>query len=232
MLPRSLLASLAPLALVACRSADGDTSKLTPEEVDEGWEVLFDGRSLEHWRGFKQDAVPEGWTVEEGSIGLTGRGAGDLITREQFESFELAFEWKISPRGNSGVMFHVTEDYDQTYFTGPEMQVIDNAVFDGDLDMLHAAGADYALHAPAADDTRPVGEFNQARILVDGDHVEYWLNGVRQCEFTLWSEDWRARVANSKFGSMPGYGVQRNGHIALQDHGNPVWYRNIRIRRL
>jgi 3-keto-disaccharide hydrolase len=186
--------------------------------------------SLDHWRGYKQEAVPEAWVLDEGAIHLTGGGAGDLITREQFASFELELEWKISPRGNSGIMFHVLETEGATYMTGPEMQVLDNALAGGDL--LHSAGADYALHAPAEDNTRPVGQWNAVRILVDGAQVEYWLNGVRQCAYELWSEDWKARVAASKFAQWPGFGLAERGHIALQDHGNPVWYRGIRIRSL
>ena len=185
--------------------------------------------SLDNWRGYKKDVVPEQWVNEdENTIYLTGGGAGDLITREQYESFELSMEWKISPNGNSGVMYRVSETDGPTYFTGPEMQVLDNAVASGDL--LHSAGADYALHAPAEDNSRPVGEWNEMRMIVDGPHVAYWMNGVQQCSYELWSEEWNARVAASKFKQWPGFGMNKRGHIALQDHGNPVWYRNIVIR--
>ena len=187
--------------------------------------------SLDNWRGYKKDSVPEQWVNEgEDTIYLTGGGAGDLITREQYESFDLTMEWKISPKGNSGVMYRVSEGDGPTYFTGPEMQVLDNSVAGGDL--MHSAGADYALHAPTEDNTRPVGEWNEVRMIVDGPHVEYWLNGVQQCSYELWSEDWNARVAASKFKQWPGFGMNKRGHIALQDHGNPVWYRNIVIRPL
>ncbi|MCH2105880.1 MAG: DUF1080 domain-containing protein [Planctomycetes bacterium] len=187
--------------------------------------------SLDNWRGYKKDSVPEQWVNEdEDTIYLTGGGAGDLITREQYESFDLTMEWKISPKGNSGVMYRVSEGDGPTYFTGPEMQVLDNSVAGGDL--MHSAGADYALHGPTEDNTRPVGEWNEVRMIVDGPHVEYWLNGVQQCSYELWSEDWNARVAASKFKQWPGFGMNKRGHIALQDHGNPVWYRNIVIRPL
>ena len=186
--------------------------------------------SLDHWRGYKKDAVPANWVEQDGAIYLTKGGGGDLITREQYASFDLTMEWKISPKGNSGIMYHVAETDGPTYFTGPEMQVLDNAVAGGDL--LHSAGADYALHAPEADNSKPVGQWNAARILVQGPHVEYWLNGVQQCSYELWSEDWSARVKASKFAQWPGFGLEKAGHIALQDHGNPVWYRAIRIRRL
>ncbi len=211
--------------LAACSS----TSEPAPVIEAPEWTSLD---SLDSWRGFKKDEVPSGWVAEDGAITLMAAGAGDLITRETYDSFELELEWKISPRGNSGIMFHVSEEHDPTYMTGPEMQVLDNAVFDGNYDGKHAAGSNYDLQAPAQDDTRPVGEFNKVRMLVERGHVEHWLNGVKQCEYELWSDEWKAMVAASKFAAMPAYGLQREGHIALQDHGNPVWYRNIRIRPL
>ena len=193
--------------------------------------TVYNISSLDNWRGYKKDSVPEQWVNEdEETIHLTGGGAGDLITREQYGDFVLTMEWKISPKGNSGVMYRVSEGDGPTYFTGPEMQVLDNAVAGGDL--MHSAGANYALHAPSEDNTRPVGEWNEVRMVVDGPHVEYWLNGVQQCSYELWSEDWNARVAASKFKEWPGFGMNKRGHIALQDHGNPVWYRNIHIRSL
>ena len=198
--------------------------------VDLGHKSCVDISSLDNWRGYKKDSVPEQWVVEDGAIYLTGGGGGDLITREQYESFDLTMEWKISPKGNSGVMYHVSETDGPTYFTGPEMQVLDNVVANGDL--LHSAGADYALHAPEADNTKPVGEWNTARMRVDGPQVTYWLNGVQQCTYELWSEDWSAKVAASKFKQWPGFGMNKSGHIALQDHGNPVWFRNIAIKTL
>ncbi|MCP3915128.1 MAG: DUF1080 domain-containing protein [bacterium] len=220
------------LTLSACASSPADVNELSRADVRDGWELLFDGESLAHWRGFRQEGVPEGWAIEDDAIALIGAGAGDLITHEEFSSFELVLQWRIAPRANSGIMFHVSEEFDATYFSGPEMQVLDNAVFDGDVNPVHMAGANYALHAPENDDTRPVGEWNDARIVVDGAHVEHWLNGVQQCSYELWSDDWKALVEASKFKQWPGYGMQRGGHIALQDHGNRVWYRGIRIKRL
>lgn len=187
--------------------------------------------SLEHWRGYKKETVPETWVQDEGgAIHLTKGGGGDIITRAQYESFDLQLEWKISPRGNSGIMYHVAETDGPSYMTGPEMQVLDNAVSGGNLSV--SAGADYALHAPEADNSLPVGEWNKARIRVDGPHVQYWLNGVQQCSYELWSPEWEARVAASKFAKWPEFGRRKRGHIALQDHGNPVWYRNISITEL
>lgn len=187
--------------------------------------------SLDNWRGYKKDGVPETWIQDaDGAIHLVRGGGGDLITRAQYRSFDLELEWKISPRGNSGIMYRVAETDGASYMTGPEMQVLDNSVAGGDLSV--SAGADYALHAPAADNTRPVGEWNAVRIRVDGNSVTYWLNGVQQCAYELFSDEWEERVANSKFAKWPEFGRRSRGHICLQDHGDEVWYRNIRIRKL
>jgi hypothetical protein len=157
---------------------------------------------------------------------------GDLITVDQYGDFELRLEWKIARGGNSGIMFHVTDDAGQTYETGPEMQVLDNGGHADGRDPVTSAGSNYALHAPTRDVTRPIGEWNEVRLLVRGPHVEHWLNGVKLLEYELWSPDWEARVQASKFKTMPGYGRARRGHIALQDHGDRVSYRNIRIKTL
>ncbi len=212
------------LAATACQSPAVETL-----EEAQNWIALD---SAEHWRGYKQEGVPDAWVIEDGVLHKAGKGGGDLITREQFESFELELEWKIAPGGNSGIMYHVSEGDGPTYVTGPEMQILDNATFDGNVDLLHAAGADYGLHAPTSDDSRPAGEWNTVRILVAGPHVEYWMNGVQQCSYELWSDDWNARVAGSKFGKWKGFGMNTTGHIALQEHGAEVWFRGVRIRIL
>ena len=143
--------------------------------------------------------------------------------------FELAFEWKISPKGNSGVMFHVTETGDETYWSGPEYQVLDNARGERPPER---AGALYALYAPSVDVPKPVGEYNSSRILVKGGQVEHWLNGVKVAAYDMASADFKARVAASKFKAWPQFAASPTGHIALQNHGDPVWYRNIKIRPL
>lgn len=220
-----ILALCAPLFLAACGDSDGPRAG----ESDAVWTSLD---SADHWRVYKQESVPEGWVIDADGIHLVGTGVGDLITREQYASFELELEWKISPGGNSGIMYHVSEDQDATYMSGPEMQVLDNATLGDATDLLHASGADYGLYAPTEDDSKPAGEWNAVRILVDGPHVEYWMNGVQQCTYELWSEEWKARVAGSKFAQWPGFGMNETGHIAIQDHGNEVWYRKLRIRSL
>lgn len=185
------------------------------------------------WRGFRSETMPAGWEIVDGALTRVGAG-GDIITREQYENFELELEWKVAPGGNSGVFFHVVEDSTLRYVwqTGPEMQILDNERHaDGKLPQTSAA-SNFALHAPVRNVARPAGEWNRARLVVKGSHVEHWLNGEKVVEYELWSDDWKKRVQNSKFKDMPRYGLARTGHIALQDHGDWVAFRNIRIRRL
>ena len=185
------------------------------------------------WRGFRSEGLPAGWQVVDGALTRVAAG-GDIITLEQYENFELEFEWKVAPGGNSGVFFRVVEDSTLRYVwqTGPEMQILDNERHaDGKLPETSAA-SNFALHAPSRNVAKPAGEWNRARLVVNGSHVEHWLNGEKVVEYELWSDDWRQRVQNSKFKDMPRYGMARNGHIALQDHGDWVAFRNIRIRRL
>jgi hypothetical protein len=206
-------------------------NRLTPEERRDGWQLLFDGHSTRGWRGFRQRLAPKGWVVEDGAL-VRAAGGGDLITRGSYRNFELALEWKISAGGNSGIMYRVTEDGDQTYQTGPEMQVLDDAGHADGASRLTSAGACYGLYPSPAGVVHPAGEWNQVRLVVNGNHVEHWLNGVKVVEYELLSPDWEARVAGSKFSQWKGYGRAPAGHIALQDHGDRVEYRNIRIREL
>ncbi len=205
------------------------TSCSTPTPAsDEDWVSLFDGKTTAGWRGFRGDAVPAGWQVVDGCLTRVGPG-GDIITEEQYENFILQLEWKISPKGNSGIFFHVSEDMDAVWRTGPEFQVLDNTGHGDGKSHLTSAGANYALHAPLEDVTRPPGQFNQAMIEVRGGHVRHTLNGVDIVTYEMWTPEWEALVKASKFGAMPQYGRKKKGHIALQDHGDTVWYRNIRV---
>lgn len=208
-------------------------NELTAKEKAAGWRLLFDGRTTNGWRGFRKKEFPAGWEVRDGCLTHVS-GGGDIITVEQFENYELALEWKISPGGNSGIFYHVQEldGLNYVWETGPEMQVLDNAAHADGRNPLTSAGANYALHAPPRDSTAPVGEFNRVRIVCRGDHVEHWLNDVKCVEYDLGSPAWTKLVEGSKFKSMPNYGKFRKGHIALQDHGDLVWYRNVKIRPL
>jgi hypothetical protein len=232
----SSIAGLLALATIAgAGGAAAVDNALTDAEKKEGWELLFDGKTLDSWRGFKMQAIPAGWKVEDGAIRFVPPTEGqraDLITRKQYENFELAIEWAVTPAGNSGIMFRVSEDKARTYETGAEFQVLDNAGHADGKKPVTSAGSNYALHAPVKDATRPLGQWNEARIRVEGAHVTHWLNGTKLLEYDLWSPEWKALVAASKFAAMPGYGLNRSGHIALQDHGDDVRFRNIKIRSL
>ncbi|MCG8467970.1 MAG: DUF1080 domain-containing protein [Gemmatimonadetes bacterium] len=215
--------------------AEGSPSDMTlsREERDAGFEPLLDGESLDRWRGFRRDAVPGGWRAVDGQLAFTpGDEGGDLITRDTYTDFDLRLEWRLEAGGNSGIFFGVVETTRRTYESGPEMQVLDNAGHRDGGDPLTSAGSNYGLYAPSADVTRPVGEWNEARIVRRGGRVEHWLNGIKLLEYELASAEWSSRVAASKFVEWPDYGIHHEGHIGLQDHGDPVWYRNIRIRRL
>ncbi len=207
---------------------------LTEAERADGWELLFDGQSLDAWRGFKQDAMPTtGWDVRGGCLVRAAEGGGDIITKKQYDDFELTLEWRVptGQPGNSGVFFNVTEEGDAVYETGPEMQILNNAVHPDGHDTRTSAGSNYALNEPSEVTVMPAGMFNTARVLVEGNHVEHWLNGVKVVEYELHSPEWEERVAGSKFADWP-YGEADMGHIALQDHGDLVWFRNLKIRPL
>jgi len=213
-----------------------EINKLTESEIGEGWILLFDGETTNGWRNFKEGRVNEGWQVSDGNLMALGKGGdlgGDIISTGQFEDFELSLEWAISPAGNSGIFFHVLEgDYPTVYATGPEYQIIDDVGFKGPLEEWQQAGANYAMHNAAKKVLKPVGEFNSSKIKVLDAHVEHWLNGKKILEYELWSDDWKKRVQKGKWKDMPGYGLAKSGHIALQDHGSVVKYRNIKIRDL
>lgn len=207
---------------------------LTAEEEAEGWQLLFDGTNMDHWRGYKAESVPEGWVIDDGAIHYPGESpAGDIITRAQYDNFELSLEWKIAKAGNSGIFFRVTEDHDNPWQTGPEVQVLDDAGHpDAQNGGDRVAGANYDMHAPSMNVVKPAGEWNAVRLVVTGPHVEHWLNGEKIVEYELWTEAWEEQVANSKWNEHPDYGRREMGHIGLQDHSDPVWFRNIKIKPL
>lgn len=224
----------APPGRVGQRPPQPTQNALTAAEQAEGWQLLFDGRSTDQWRNWKKPAGPlAGWSVVDGCLVRTGPG-GDIVTTRQFTNFELKLEWRVSSGGNSGIFFHVGDEQrlHSVWQTGPEMQVLDNIEHRDGGNPKTSAGANYALHAPLRDVTRPVGLFNEVRLVVRDGSVEHWLNGERVVAYQLGSPEWAGLVAASKFSAMPDYGRTGKGHIALQDHGDRVWYRNIRIRPL
>jgi hypothetical protein len=196
------------------------------------WRTLFDGKTLSAWRGYKAQDVPAGWRVVDGVI-VKEKGADDIMTRDQFANFELDLDWKIDKGGNSGIFYHGTEEYDHIYWSGPEYQLLDDANAPDGKNRLTSAAAAYALYAPPAGVVKPADEWNTTRIIVNGAHVEHWLNGQKVVEYELWSPDWKAKVAASKFSAYPNYGMAKKGYIGIQgDHPGTLSLRNIRIREL
>ena len=225
-----LLVSLA-LVLVASLGA-ADTNTLTATEKSAGWKLLFDGQSLAGWRGYKETKPGAGWRADGGVLVTAGK-AGDLVTQEEFGDFELAFEWKISEAGNSGVIYRVGLGDSATYRTGPEYQVLDNVKAEDNKKPNHLAGSLYDIGAaPPKDFTKPVGEWNSARIAVRGWHVEHWLNGEKVADLDLGSPAGKAAIAESKFKDWPKFASLLRGRIALQDHGSVVSFRAIKLREL
>jgi hypothetical protein len=219
------------------RAAESNT--LRAEEEADGWQLLFDGKTLNGWKGYTREPIPASWKVENGSILARreqGKSAGDIVTTRQFGDFELLFSWKMTPGNNSGVIYRVTDEYAQAWQSGPEFQVLDNTTHLDGLNPLASSGACYAVFAPAKDVTRPVGEWNHARILAQGKHVEHWLNGEKLLEYEVGSDRWLAHVKTSKFFPTAygeaNWGKAAAGYIGLQDYGGAIEFRDIKIRPL
>ena len=216
---------------------------LSTEETNNGWQLLFDGKSTNGWHKYGNQTIGKAWKVADGNLYLdaaskkdwqTAEG-GDIVTAEEFENFHLKLDWKISPNGNSGIIFFVHEDstkFKNTYNTGPEMQVLDNNGHPDAKIIKHRAGDLYDLISVSKETVKPVGEWNTAEIKSDNGDLRFFLNGEQVVNTTMWNDAWRTMIAGSKFKSMPGFGTYKKGKIALQDHGDNVWYRNIKIRKL
>jgi hypothetical protein len=218
------------------------TNKITAAEQSEGWQSLFDGTSKNAWHVFNDTSDGSAWKVADGTLYLDttnkkdGKmpGGGDIVTNDEYENFHLKLEWKLGPAGNSGIMFYVQEgpQYERTFHTGPEMQVLDNAGHPDAKVPKHHAGDLYDLIASSPETVKPAGEWNQVEIIANKGTLEFHLNGSKILSTTLWNDTWKKLVAESKFKKWPGFGTYKKGRIALQDHGDEVWFRNIKIRKL
>ena len=224
--------TLALLLACAAAVATPAVNQLTDQEKAAGWKLLFDGQTTEGWRTFKKQSFPaKGWVVQDGWLHCLGKDGGDIISDADFGDFELQWEWKLAPAGNSGVKYFVTETRNAAL--GHEYQMIDDAREQdaNSADGKRVTASFYDVLKPTTSPpTRPAGEINQSRILVKGNHVEHWLNGVKVLEYECGSEDLKAAVAASKFKTTAGFGSKLKGHILLQDHQSEVWFRNVKIR--
>ncbi|MGE0771553.1 MAG: DUF1080 domain-containing protein [Cyclobacteriaceae bacterium] len=220
----------------ATTSEPEDTNnQLTEAQKAEGWTLLFDGKSMDGWKFFKGRPA-NGWKVENGTLHCVAADSADerndIMTEKQYTNFELALEWKIANQGNSGIIYRATEEFDQPYQSGPEYQLLDDVGYPGTWTEKNMTAANYDMHAPQNKNLKPVGEWNSTRILVNGNHVEHWLNGSKVVEYELQSEEWKKLKEGSKWKDATGYGMASSGHITLQDHGGEVWFRNIMIKEL
>lgn len=227
-----------PLVLACKEGKKKEAETIAVQEIettDGEWVSLM---HADKWRGYNQDSLPDNWIVKEGIIecfGKAGDMGGDIISKEQYDNFELSLEWKISPEGNSGVFYHVVEDtiYHSPYQTAPEYQILDDVGFPDPIEDWQKTGANYAMH-PANDkkNLKPVGEWNSIRIVFNRGKVEHWLNGEKIVGFDKFTEDWDTKRNSGKWNDYPDYGKSNNGYLALQDHGAGVWFKNVKVRRL
>lgn len=215
---------------------------LSSEEKAAGWELLFDGKTTNGWRSFKKESIGSAWKVINGNLILDTsnkkdwqiKNGGDIITNEEFENYELTLEWKIDQGGNSGIIYNVVEDekYDYVWQTGPEMQILDNVGHADGRIVTHRAADLYDMIECSFVAANPALEWNKIRLISNNGHVEHWINGYKVVEFEMHNDTWTSMIANSKFKDMPDFGLAKKGHLALQDHGDRVWFRNIKIKRL
>lgn len=237
------------LLLASCVISCSDSASLTSENQNnndstqitnmsnEGWKDLFDAKTLNGWRTYKNKPA-DAWSVADGNLYCKGNETNksdmraDLITNDQYENFEFEMEWKISKAGNSGIMYMVTEEFDAAYQSGPEYQLIDDVDFPEKLESWQKTAANYAMDSAVGAKPNPVGEWNHTKIVVNKGHVEHWLNGKKVVEYELWTDEWKKKKNEGKWKDAPGYGMAKKGHIALQDHGSEAWFKNIRIREL
>lgn len=210
---------------------------LTQQEQKDGWVLLFDGKTTNGWHTYGQTSVNSRWKVADETLYLdpSSKDRGDILTSDEFENYHLQLDWKIAKNGNSGVIFNVHDDtaqYKQIWYTGPEMQVLDNAGHPDAKIHKHRAGDLYDLIASSKETVKPFGEWNHAEIKLNKGKLDFYLNGTNVVSTTMWDDNWRALVAASKFKDLPGFAAFKKGHIALQDHGDQVWFKNIKIMKL
>ena len=224
--------------LISCSSSKNTVdNNLSKVEKEQGYNLLFDGQSMNGWRTY-QNKKNDSWSVDNGILHCKGSTANygsisaDLMTMKQYENFDLSVDWKISPKGNSGILYMVTEEYSSSYLSGPEYQIIDDKNFPEKLEDWQHTAANYAMDPAPTAVTNPVGEWNHARIVVNKGHVEHWLNGKKVVEYELWSDEWKKKKMAGKWKDAPGYGLSKKGYITFQDHGSESWFKNIKIKVL
>jgi len=225
------LAALTLTTPLTAQTPSTPHNTLTPTELTTGWTLLFNGTTLDHWRTYQKPTLNPGWQAIDGELRLVDK-ADDIVTRAHYSDFELSLEWKVAEGGNSGVFFRGGEGAKRVYLTAPEVQILDDANHRDGKSPLTSAGSNFGLHPAPRGIVNPANTWNQMRLLVVGKSVRQWLNGQLIVSYELGSDDWLARVNKSKFKRWKNYGALKSGVIALQDHGDPVSFRNIKIRSL
>jgi hypothetical protein len=236
-------AAIAGSCHTARTSIGAQDNTLSAREKNDGWQLLFDGSTTNGWHTYGYKSVNKAWVVNDGAIhadtsakkDLPPNESKDILTDEQFDNFHFKADWKISVGGNSGIIFFVHEDkpkYSQTYLTGPEMQVVDNDRHADAKIIKHRTGDLYDLISSSSEPAKPAGEWNHAEIISNEGKLDFYLNGQHIINTRMWDDNWKQMVAGSKFKSMPDFGKFTKGYLALQEHGNEVWYKNIKIKKL
>lgn len=202
------------------------------DDSTEGWTILFDGKNTDQWQDYKGGPVGKAWKIEDGTLTMAEKGGGNVATKEMYSDFDFRFEWKISPGGNSGIIFLSRKGDGAPYMSGPEYQILDDSKHRDGGNPKTSAGSLYALIAAQGKTLKPVGDWNTGRIVKDGDNLQHWVNGKKVVETTIGDDKWNAMVAGSKFKNWEQFGKTKKGHIVLQDHNDQVWYRNLKIKDL
>ncbi len=254
---KAILAIASSVLVISCNNGETGKDKtpdttpvpvvnvLSEQEKAEGWSLLFDGSTKNGWHVYNAVSDGSAWVIDSGTLHLDPKemiewqtkGGGDIVTDSEYENFHLKLEWKIDTAGNSGIMFYVHESPDTTlhkyaWYTGPEMQVLDNARHGDAQNGKHRAGDLYDLISSSPETVKPAGEWNQVEIIANKGSLELFLNGTKVVQTTLWDDNWKKLVAGSKFIRMPEFGTYKKGRIGLQDHGNKVWFRNVKLKSL
>lgn len=230
MLKSILMLSIA-LAFSSSAFAKTPDNQLSKEEQSAGWQLLFDGKDMSHWRNFKSETLSPKWTIDNGAMLLT-KGGGDILTKKVYRNFDLQIDWKISTKGNSGIFVLADETGSMIYSHAPEIQIIDNEEHPDNKIDSHLAGSLYDLFAAPTTAHKPANNWNSVRIRMQDKHLQVWQNGISTLSIVIGSTTWNTLVANSKFATWSNFAAAEQGHIGLQDHGDKVWFKNIKIKEL
>lgn len=235
---QKLMLVMSTALLICCTASKiAGQNNLSKEEKEQGYKLLFDGTTMNGWRAYQNKSAAS-WSVDNGTLHCKGSDANygaitaDLMTKDQYQNFDLSVDYKISPKGNSGILYLVNEDSAYSFLSGPEYQIVDDKNFPEKLEPWQMTAANYAMNAALEAQPRPAGEWNHARIVKKGNHVEHWLNGKKVVEYELHSDAWNKNKMAEKWRDVASYGASDKGYITFQNHGSEAWFKNIKIKEL